>query len=97
MVFGSSVDQCPPRSVAPERRGLTQSLLELTEVFQSLLTTALRLLRRERGCRAGGGRSNRRVQAHVADLEVLLESVGWQQIGQLEGADVATAFANLPL
>jgi hypothetical protein len=30
-------------------------------------------------------------------MEILLEAVGLQQIGQLESADIAAAFPNLPL
>jgi hypothetical protein len=42
-------------------------------------------------------RGFRCVEAHLADIEVLFEAIQLQQIRELERADVAAAFADLPL
>jgi hypothetical protein len=39
----------------------------------------------------------RRAQAQAADLEVFLEAVGLEEVGEFEGADVATLGADLAL
>ena len=39
----------------------------------------------------------RRAQAQAADPEVFLEAVGWEEVGEFEGADVATLGADFAL
>jgi hypothetical protein len=37
------------------------------------------------------------VQSHATDLEVFLEAVGLEEVGEFKGADVAALSADLPL
>ena len=75
---------------------LTKTLFELADLFQALVTAAFTFRLGERGRRWGRGRG-RRFQPHAADVEVFLEAIGLEQVGELEGADVAAAFADFAL
>jgi hypothetical protein len=37
------------------------------------------------------------LEAHTPDIEILLEPIGLEEIGQLEGADIAAALAHFAL
>jgi hypothetical protein len=73
-----------------------ERVLELTEVFQSKAATTFPFGVRELFCFRGRGCTGR-LESHVANVEVFLEAVGLQEIGEFEGADVAASLSDLAL
>jgi len=73
-------------------------LLELAQEFQGALTATLSLWFGQ--TRDGGGSGwvgRRRSESHATNLEVFLEAVGLEQVGEFEGADIAALRADLAL
>ena len=69
----------------------------MTQAFQGTLAAAL-LLGRGQGWRQWRCERGRRwAQPHAADLEVFFEAIGLQEIGELEGADIAALGADFAL
>jgi hypothetical protein len=70
----------------------------LAQALQGTLATLLLLSVRQGWRWRRGGLSWRgHPQAHPTDLEVFLEAVGLEEVGEFEGADVAALSADLPL
>jgi len=77
-------------------RGLPEAFLDVADLLQALLTTQFALCFREwRWWRRGGRRGW--LQADATDVEVFLEAVELEEIGELEGADIAAALADFAL
>ena len=77
---------------------LAELFLEVLKLKQSALATALLF------CRRTGRRKHDRHlgrglwgEPNAADVEVFLEAVELEEIGEFEGADVATGMADFPL
>ena len=72
---------------------------ELGQDFQGAPPARLGLLGIERGL--GTGRSGAwgfgRVELNAADIEILLEAIDLEEIGELEGADVSASLADFAL
>ena len=71
-------------------------MLDLLDAAQGLKTPQFPLLIGERGWRVGR-RARFGFQPHAADVEVFLEAIGLEQVGEFEGADVAASFADFAL
>ena len=66
------------------------------DLLESLKAAAF-AVRAESGARFTGRRAREGFQPHAADIEVFLEAIGLEQVGEFEGADVAAAFAHFAL
>ena len=75
-----------------------ESSFDLTQALKGALATLSLLLWIQGGKRwwLRGGWSWR-AQAHAADLEILLEAVGLEEVGEFEGADIAALGADFTL
>jgi hypothetical protein len=80
------------------REVLSQCGLDLAQAFQGALATLLLLPSRQGGRwgRVGAG-WGWRPQAHATDLEVFLEAVGLEEVGEFERADIAALSTDLTL
>ena len=68
----------------------------MAELIQGVEAAAFSFVLRERRRRWSRG-ARRRLQAHAADVEVFLEAIGLEEIGEFESADVAPAGTDLAL
>jgi len=59
----------------------TKSLFELSQMFQCFSAATFLFVGGQRRGRFGGRGAGRRLQAHVADVEVFFKAIGLQQIG----------------
>jgi hypothetical protein len=73
-----------------------EALFELADLLQALEAPYFALALRERGqsLRTGPWQW---FQAHASNVEVFFEAIWLEQVGELEGADVAAAFADFAL
>ena len=77
----------------------TEHRLDLLQALEGALAALLGLLRAQRW---GRWRRRRRgrwagAQAHAADLKILLEPVGLEEVGEFEAADIAALGADFAL
>ena len=68
----------------------------MAELLQCAQTPQLTLLLGQ-WSRRGARRRSRRFQTHASDIEVFLEAIGLQQIGEFERADVTPALTDFTL
>ena len=75
---------------------LTEHVFDLPDLLQAVLATELKFFLRKGSRRvyAGGWRW---FQANTPDVEIFFEAVELKQVGEFEGADVASAFSDFPL
>ena len=81
---------------------MLQALLgaEFGQYFQRPLAcgvVVLRIWRRGRRALRGGAGGFGRVELNLADIQILLEAVELQEIGELESSDIPASLPNLPL
>lgn len=77
--------------------GSEQSLFEALEVIESHRTAAGLLVGWQRSWFFRRRWASWRFETDATDVEVFLEAVGLEEVGELEGADIAAAFADFAL
>jgi len=68
----------------------------LVDVLQGVKAPPFTFLLGERGGGMGHG-AWKGLQAHAPDVEVFFEAIELEQVGELEGTDIAAAFADFAL